>query len=154
VVVASNYGDSDASGPFHAAAAGDTLVDGAGNPIGMSGGRCLLFSDDTLFTEATGTYATKKTFRYVIDSAALPATFRSVMTLWTDAGTATCKISIGADTAEVTSTATAESDAAAKKETTITRSAASGLVTVTYELKVEGGGVLASLKYTDLFAVY
>lgn len=142
--------------------------DSAGNvrqltPAAGGGGtldRDLIFSDDTEFTEAS-TYATKKTFRAVRDSAKAPSSWRLVVSLWITGGgtSAECRLqgigSGGTDQATVTSTEVTETAASVKKiALTITANEPTDeLLTINMQLQANGGG-LAHMKYTDLYAIY
>jgi hypothetical protein len=131
-------------------------------PEAPSGGgsldRMLLFSDDTEFSEATGTFVTKKTFRVIQESVKRPTSYRLVLTLWCADGAtqAEAQLVVGTATAvTVTSAETAETDVAIK---TITVTAVAGdddkRSTVAIKCRVSGGTGTAHLKYTDLYAIF
>ena len=56
-------------------------------------GRTLIFADDTEFTDTTGSYVTKKTFRLVLDSDEKPWRMRIVASIW-DSGSGTASVRV------------------------------------------------------------
>lgn len=131
----------------------------AGGGTGV--GRYLVFSDDTQFLEAGGTYVTKKTFRIVRDSASPPTSWRIVVSMWGTGGgdVAGCRVlatgSGGTDSVVLPFVATTtESIVAATLPISNTNEPQNSLITIEIQCRLESGGGSANLRYTDVYAVY
>lgn len=143
------------TGPYRAAVAGDTLVDGDGNPIGTgTADRTLIFSDDTQFAESGTSYVAKKTFRVVSDAGKPVASFRIVVGIWHDTATSVeCELYVGTDHlgTALTSTATAEEILTG----TVTFTGADDTTyTCEVQIKRTGGSGNVYVKYTDIYAIF
>jgi len=127
---------------------------GTGGGGGGGGdGYDLIFADDTEFTETGTSFATKKTFRVVKDSANSPTQWRVVVSVWVTGGygdTAECKVDIGGDTVTLSTTATSET--VLKGWITVT-AADDTLLTANIQLRVTAGTDTAHVRYTDIYMV-
>jgi len=122
--------------------------------------RHLLISDDTHCAEGMNdTYRLKKTFRHIMDSDRPPSAYVVIATLWVEDGaiTGTLKVDINGDYVELTSTAGAESQAAALKKGTITvtNQDYDEFINVNVYLKGSAGfPSTAHHKYLDIYSVH
>jgi hypothetical protein len=138
------------------------LEDGIEAGSGGSGAsdRTLVFSDDTQFAEAGGSFVTKKTFRIVRDSNKAPVAWRVVVSLWGAASydTAECRVlasGAGVDTLTLSSvTGTSETVVSGTLTINSSNEPANSLVTIQIQLRLASGSGAAYLQYTDVFAVY
>lgn len=144
------------TGPYRAAASGDTLVDGDGVTIGTgSCDRTLVFSDDTEFSETGTSFVTKKTFRVISDSDKPVVTWRFVCTVKVDAGaTCTLHVAVGDHVPGADATSTSETYEVKALEVAQGDLGNDTPLTVIIQIKRTVGGTTAYLQYTDVYAVY
>jgi hypothetical protein len=123
--------------------------------------RTLVFSDDTPFAEAGGSFVTKKTFRIVRDSNKAPSSWRIVVSLWgsTSYDTAECRVNaVGTgDTDSVTLSSvfsTTETIVAGNITINDTSEPEDSFVTIQVQIRLVSGGGTANIQYTDIYAVY
>lgn len=117
----------------------------------------LLRQSDTQFDEAGTSYVTKWTGRISMDAGAPWTSFRVACSLWMDVAgdrtSADVRVTIGSDTVELSSTATADGSSALRwGNISWTGATTDALITVTIELKATGGSTGdAHFKFFELY---
>jgi hypothetical protein len=159
-----DIGQPIAAGP---PAPGDVLTWGGSTwaPVAPTGGsgvdRFLVFSDDTQFAEAGGTFVTKKTFRIVRDSDSPPIRWRIVVSMWGggELDTVECRVqavgSGGTDSATLPAVVgPSETIVSGNIDISGINEPENSMITINIQLRLAAGGGPANLKYTDIYAAY
>lgn len=117
----------------------------------------LLRQTDTQYDEAGTSYVTKWTGRIAMDAGSPWNSFRAVCSIWMDSGgdrtSADVRVTVGSDTVELTSNATADGSSALRLgDIAWTGATTDALITVTVELKATGGSTGdAHYKFFELY---
>lgn len=152
-------GETDEFGGWEAAIQGITgQLEGG---IQTSSDRMMVFSDDNPFTEAGGTFFTKKTFRVVRDQSKPPIQWRILVSMWgsTPSDTVECRVNAvgtgGTDTVTLPAVSgTVETVVAGDLAISDTNEPAGSIVTIEIQIRLATGSGPASIQYTNVFALY